>query len=90
MPLPCTKQSLAHPQLTLFTAQTAKLRSKHGIILECTLESSTDPVIAAELADMGAKLQGQKYAFVDEGVLGLEGDEKRREVWGWLRAEMSR
>ncbi|GJE84883.1 lipoyltransferase and lipoate-protein ligase [Phanerochaete sordida] len=69
---------------------TAKLRSKHGIILKCALESSTDAAIASELADMGSKLQGQKYAFVDESVLGLEGSEKRREVWGWLRVEMSR
>jgi hypothetical protein len=40
--------------------------------------------------DLGTRLQGQKYAFVDEGVFGVEEDEKTREVWEWIRTEMSR
>ncbi|EKM59482.1 uncharacterized protein PHACADRAFT_137307 [Phanerochaete carnosa HHB-10118-sp] len=71
-------------------AVTAKLRSKHGVILDCAIDSSNATSIESELKDLGTRLQGQKYAFVDESVLGLEGNEKKTEIWGWLRAEMSR
>lgn len=69
--------------------KTAKLRSKHGIILDCAIDSSNAASIESELKDLGTRLQGQKYAFIDKSVLGLEGHEKKTEVWRWLRAEMS-
>lgn len=71
-------------------AVTAKLRSKHGVILECAIETPSNAMIEAELKTLGDCMQGQKYAFVDETALGLESNEKKAEVWGWLRAEMSR
>ena len=43
-----------------------------------------------ELHELGERLRGQKYAFVDESVLDLREDGVHMEVWAWLREEMSR
>lgn len=77
------------PRKNAHSPQTAKLHSKHGIILDCTLQcSSTDSVIEASLQELGTRLKGQRYAFVDIEQLGLEGS-NMREVWQWLENVMS-
>ena len=71
--------------------QSARIHAKHGIILDCVLES-TDAGGAADhqLETLAARLAGQKYAFVDERRLGLDeaGPGVVREAWAWLKAEM--
>ncbi|KAF7789355.1 hypothetical protein EIP86_000299 [Pleurotus ostreatoroseus] len=72
---------------------TAHLRSKHGVILDCSIESrdATDDV-RRELRLLGSRLAGQKYAFVDESVLELQGADTPvvQEVWAWLKDKMAR
>ncbi|TFK77908.1 hypothetical protein K466DRAFT_126684, partial [Polyporus arcularius HHB13444] len=69
----------------------AKLRSKHGIILQCDLGLSEDVGEAAKsiLALLVVKLEGQRYGFVDESVTLLTRENVHAaEVWEWLRTEM--
>ncbi|KAI0068630.1 Lipoyltransferase and lipoate-protein ligase [Artomyces pyxidatus] len=66
---------------------TAEIRSKHGIILSCTLQAGRADLFA--LADVASALEGEKYAFVDEGA-HYNGEGPARDVWNWLREEMSK
>ncbi|KAI0371535.1 Lipoyltransferase and lipoate-protein ligase [Pilatotrama ljubarskyi] len=69
----------------------AVLRSKHGIILSCTLTypQGIGPDLKAKLEELAIRLEGERYGFVDEGVAALASrDRCAAEVWGWLRTEM--
>ena len=71
--------------------QTADIRSKHGIILSCSLAFSenAEERLKERLAVLVTRLQGQRYGFVDDSVALLaEGDERVAGVWEWLRREM--
>lgn len=75
-------------------SQTAHMRAKHGVILDCAIESANlDAVddVEGELRLLATRLPGQRYAFVDEGVVGLQGAHPAvREVWAWLKDKMAR
>ena len=62
------------------------------MILGCTIEShdAADDVLR-ELRSLGSQLVGQKYAFVDESALELQGAENATvpEVWAWLKDKMA-
>ncbi|KAI0722647.1 Lipoyltransferase and lipoate-protein ligase [Earliella scabrosa] len=69
----------------------AELRSKHGILLHCSMGCSedVDESVKEILALLVLKLEGQRYGRVDEGVGRLvEGDERAASVWEWLKEEM--
>ncbi|KAI0347459.1 Lipoyltransferase and lipoate-protein ligase [Trametopsis cervina] len=74
---------------------TAKVHSKHGIILDCSFEySGTDSDTVDLLRELGSSLEGQKYAFVQEKDLDAVGDAVASggvlgDVWQWLKIEMS-
>ena len=70
----------------------ARIHARHGVILNCMLESSSgDSKVEQSLRELGGVLQGQKYAFVEESRLGLDstGDSVKSDVWGWLNEAMS-
>lgn len=73
---------------------TARIHSKHGVILSCALSVSdgVNPELKGQLDVLAARLREQKYGFVDEDVLsiaGVDGDRQVDGVWKWLRAEMN-
>ncbi|EMD41064.1 hypothetical protein CERSUDRAFT_111644 [Gelatoporia subvermispora B] len=71
---------------------TARIHSKHGLILDCTLElpESMPAAQAARLQEFVGKLAGQRYGFADKCALGetIESDEQCKAVWQWLKAKM--
>ncbi|RPD66851.1 Lipoyltransferase and lipoate-protein ligase [Lentinus tigrinus ALCF2SS1-6] len=70
---------------------TAKLRSKHGILLQCELglAGDVDEETKSILALLVVKLERQKYGVLDEGIALLaQENERAAEVLEWLRAEM--
>lgn len=59
------------------------------MILDCAFEAPEG--VRAGLRLLAARIAGQRYAFVDEGVLGLqEAQPAVREVWAWLKDKMAR
>ena len=71
--------------------QSAELRSKHGIILSCSMTCSenVEEAIKEHLALLVLKLEGQKYGFVDDSIsLLVDGDARAAAVWNWLKTEM--
>jgi len=63
----------------------AELRSKHGVILECHIE--TDNGTAKNgLESYGASLVGKRYGFVEQNI---SGDGPSTEVSAWLNRSMS-
>ncbi|KAI0082522.1 Lipoyltransferase and lipoate-protein ligase [Panus rudis PR-1116 ss-1] len=71
---------------------TARILSKHGIILDCpfTLADST-VVDLSSLQVLSENLKGQKYAFLSETPdikALLASDDRVQEVWRWLRHVM--
>ncbi|KAI1796086.1 Lipoyltransferase and lipoate-protein ligase [Ganoderma leucocontextum] len=72
-------------------AVSAEIRSKHGIILLCTLACAegAEVTLKERLAVLVTRLQGQRYGFVDDSITLLaEEDERVAGVWEWLRTEM--
>ncbi|KZT05542.1 Lipoyltransferase and lipoate-protein ligase [Laetiporus sulphureus 93-53] len=71
---------------------TAKIHSRHGIILSCTLTTSdaVDDALKQKLITLSARLEQQRYGFVDEASLGSDilEDSEIRVVWHWLKGEM--
>ncbi|OCH94300.1 Lipoyltransferase and lipoate-protein ligase [Obba rivulosa] len=71
---------------------TARIQSKHGLILECKLElpESVPPAEATRLREVAERLAGQRYGFVGENVLGdaIKTDEHCKAIWQWLKAKM--
>ncbi|KAI0722351.1 Lipoyltransferase and lipoate-protein ligase [Cerioporus squamosus] len=66
----------------------AKLRSKHGILLQCDLglTGELDEEARSVLALLVVKLEGQRYGFADESVTLLAREhEHAADVWEWLR-----
>jgi len=65
----------------------AKMRSKHGVILSCslTVEDTSD---LEWLEWLGRGLEGQRYGFLDNTV-GYDGVGRAQEVWQWLIEEMA-
>ncbi|KAI0773387.1 Lipoyltransferase and lipoate-protein ligase [Irpex lacteus] len=74
---------------------TAQIHSKHGLILGCKLEcGDATGDISVLLPLLGEALKGQKYAFVEQSDLGeigraIEAHKTLRDVWHWIRAEMT-
>ena len=71
--------------------QVAELHSKHGIILDSRLEcSGAERRVEEQFKSLASKLASQKYAFVEEREVGLDGTEDGvvRDVWEWLKSEM--
>ncbi|KAI0921214.1 hypothetical protein AcW2_006260 [Taiwanofungus camphoratus] len=71
----------------------AKIHSKHGVILGCSLTASASVGAprSSRLQELAARLENQKYGFVDESGLGVESwDEANylHDVWQWMKAEM--
>jgi len=70
---------------------TAKIHSKHGVILSCSLSAedvSEDVSDAMKLEELGRELAGQKYGFLDKEMT-YEGCARIQEVRRWLMEEMS-
>ncbi|KAI0036064.1 hypothetical protein K488DRAFT_76244 [Vararia minispora EC-137] len=65
---------------------TVSIRSKHGLILECALETE-NAVLRERLEALGSSLVGKRYGFVDQH---LDGDGPVAEVSAWLAEEMGR
>lgn len=72
---------------TLTASQTAKIHSKHGVILSCSI-SAEDVSDAIKLEELGRELAGQKYGFLDKEMT-YEGCARIQEVRRWLMEEMS-
>ena len=71
----------------LTALQTANIRSKHGVILSCSL--TIDDTSDSEWLDrLDRRLEGQRYGFLDE-VTGLDGCGRTQEVLQWLIEEMA-
>ena len=71
--------------------QSAEIRSKHGIILSCSLvvSESAGETVKERVAVLVTRLQGQRYGFVDDSMALLaEEDKCVARVWEWLRTEM--
>ncbi|KAI9467171.1 Lipoyltransferase and lipoate-protein ligase [Lactarius psammicola] len=66
---------------------TAKIHSKHGVILSCSL-TAEDMSDAMKLEKLGHELEGQKYGFLDKGTT-YDGCGRIQEVRQWLIEEMS-
>ena len=67
------------------------MHSKHGVILDCAVDCPNSPdAVRTQLKDLGLRLAGQKYAFVEEGALCLSSihDAVIRDVWTWLKGKM--
>ena len=71
----------------LTVSQTAKIHSKHGVILSCSI-SAEDVSDAIKLEELGRELAGQKYGLLDKEMT-YEGCAKIQEVRRWLMEEMS-
>ncbi|KAI0774574.1 Lipoyltransferase and lipoate-protein ligase [Fomes fomentarius] len=72
-------------------AVSAELRSKHGVLLGCSIACSEtlDGSVKERLALLALKLEGQRYGGVNENIALLaEGEERVVEVWEWLKSEM--
>ncbi|KAG6820695.1 hypothetical protein H0H93_013214 [Arthromyces matolae] len=64
---------------------TAEIRSKHGIINQCTFSVGNpklSDIDAEGVMKLGQSLEGQKYGFLEK-VFGDEGG-PRKDVWRWL------
>ncbi|TFY54332.1 hypothetical protein EVG20_g9745 [Dentipellis fragilis] len=68
---------------------TAKIRSKHGIILSCEFSAGNQPA-QEQLETLAVTLKDKRYAFVDDASLSINLTGPMGEVWHWLKAEMSR
>jgi lipoate-protein ligase A len=71
----------------LTASQAAKIHSKHGVILSCSI-STEDVSDAMKLEELGRELAGQKYGFLDKEMT-YEGCARIQEIRGWLMEEMS-
>ncbi|KAI9447880.1 hypothetical protein H4582DRAFT_1896938, partial [Lactarius indigo] len=65
---------------------TAKIHSKHGVILSCSL-TAEDTSDAMKLEKLGRELEGQKYGFLDKETI-YDGCGRIQEVRQWLIEEM--
>ena len=79
-----TNDNLVNNRLT--ASQAAKIHSKHGIIVSCSL-TADDMSDAMELEKLGRELEGQKYGFLDKATHGDCG--RVQEVRQWLMEAMS-
>lgn len=67
--------------------QTAEVRSKHGLILDCALKTD-DAWAKDELETFGTSLAGKRYGFIENEVRRVDGP--AAEVSAWLAEEMSK
>ncbi|KAI0276326.1 hypothetical protein BGY98DRAFT_986374 [Russula aff. rugulosa BPL654] len=79
--IPYIQDSMANfptPEFTYSIA--AKIRSKHGLILSCslTVEDTSD---LEWLERLGRGLEGQRYGFLDNTVMAYDGVGRAQEVW---------
>lgn len=80
-----TNEKYVYDNLTAF--QTANIRSKHGVILSCSL--TIDDTSDSEWLDsLGRRLEGQRYGFLDKET-GFDGCGRTQEVQQWLVEEMA-
>ncbi|KAF7971725.1 hypothetical protein HWV62_20097 [Athelia sp. TMB] len=64
---------------------TAHIKSKHGVILSCVLETDQD-MVRSDLSTLARSLEGKRYGFVrDEEV---EIGSQPEDVWIWLKTAM--
>ena len=71
--------------------QSAEIRSKHGIILSCSLvfPEGAEESMKEHLAVLAMRLKGQRYGFVDDSIkLLAKEDDRVAAVWEWLGTEM--
>lgn len=66
--------------------QAAEIRSKHGVILSCTL-TPDDTTLSKNLDKLGVVLEGQKYGSVRSDLLD-SAEQRLRDVAVWLEREM--
>ena len=66
--------------------QTANIRSKHGIILDCSIASTEPGVMSAEVIDiLCQEVKGQRYGFLGDLQSQLQGPGV--EIWQWLKEQ---
>ncbi|CCM01759.1 uncharacterized protein FIBRA_03825 [Fibroporia radiculosa] len=74
-------------------SMTAKIHSKHGVLLSCTFttDEDVDVPLKEKFKDLEVRLEQQRYGFLDDRILGQElaGTEEVLDVWRWLKAEMN-
>lgn len=61
--------------------QTAHIRSRHGVVISCTLQGLN--------SELGKALEGKRYGFIKDEELGVDVSGKTAVVWAWLKEEMS-
>ena len=71
----------------LTASQAAKIHSKHGVILSCSITAEDAPH-AIKLEELGRELAGQKYGFLDKQT-SYDGCARVQEVRRWLMEETS-
>ena len=71
---------------SLLGSQAAEIRSKHGVILSCTL-TTDDTTLSKNLDKLGVMLEGQKYGSVRSDLLD-SAEQRLRDVAVWLEREM--
>ncbi|KAF9006758.1 hypothetical protein BDQ17DRAFT_1352343 [Cyathus striatus] len=69
-----------------------EIKSKHGIILSCALQvenySPDDNSVTESIAHLGKLLEGQRYAFIDDAILGaINGPVGDVRTWLWSAME---
>ncbi|KAI0307017.1 hypothetical protein B0F90DRAFT_1931664 [Multifurca ochricompacta] len=64
----------------------AKIRSKHGVILSCSLTAEDGPDLMM-LEKLGRELEGQRYGFLDK-TTSQDGCGQKQQVRQWLIEEM--
>ena len=64
------------------------MRSKHGVIISCSL-TVEDTSELEWLERLGRGLEGQRYGFLDNTVMGYDGVGRAQEVWQWLIEAMA-
>ena len=80
--------------LTL-SLQTARIHSKHGLILDCVFECTNTTVeVSGLMFLLGEALKGRKYGFIERCDLGEVGQAVEThgalgDAWSWIRGEMS-
>lgn len=66
--------------------QAAHIRSKHGVVLDCSMTATDTSTVSSEVIDaLCEKLKGQRYGFLHD--LGRDAREPGADIWQWLKQE---
>lgn len=76
----CVPRNLVQNYLAITLGQVTQLRSKHGIIIECKIDTDCDAA-RQELKSYGASLVGERYSFVQKKHVASDGPSADVSAW---------